>query len=77
MTISQTPSLTTVQSVNRALDYIEVNLAGKLSLSLIAGAACVSPFKSGGIGVLRKLSATGMQHHLIIPARLDARQTGQ
>ncbi|MCC4620971.1 helix-turn-helix domain-containing protein [Xanthomonas cassavae CFBP 4642] len=44
MTISQTPSLTMVQSVNRALDYIEVNLAGKLSLSLIAGAACVSPF---------------------------------
>ncbi|MCF5946168.1 helix-turn-helix transcriptional regulator, partial [Xanthomonas perforans] len=30
--------------MNRALDYIEVNLAGQLSLSLIAGAACVSPF---------------------------------
>ncbi|WP_230618213.1 helix-turn-helix domain-containing protein, partial [Xanthomonas euvesicatoria] len=30
--------------MNRALDYIEVNLAGQLSLPLIAGAACVSPF---------------------------------
>lgn len=44
MPISETVPLTVVQSVNRALDYIEVNLAGQLSLSLIAGAACVSPF---------------------------------
>ncbi|WP_245879354.1 AraC family transcriptional regulator [Xanthomonas pisi] len=36
--------LTAVQSVNRALDYIEVNLAGHLSLALIAEASCVSPF---------------------------------
>ncbi len=44
MPSSETVPLTAVQSVNRALDYIEVNLAGQLSLSLIAGAACVSPF---------------------------------
>jgi AraC family transcriptional regulator len=44
MPISETVPLTVVQSVNRALDYIEVNLAGNLSLALIAGAACVSPF---------------------------------
>ncbi|MBO9790348.1 helix-turn-helix domain-containing protein [Xanthomonas phaseoli pv. dieffenbachiae] len=44
MPINERVPLTVVQSVNRALDYIEVNLAGQLSLSLIAGAACVSPF---------------------------------
>ncbi len=44
MPVNETVPLTVVQSVNRALDYIEVNLAGQLSLSLIAGAACVSPF---------------------------------